>query len=282
MSTLSHNDFVLYSSCIFSASFEELCKAAEAGGFSAVTMNPALYRRTKAAGLSDADMRSMLNDHGLVIDCLDPLLCWLPFENEEDLPEFTQGFQMSEDECYAMAEALESRSINLAQMSAVIPEDIATEALAALCERARAYNQIITLEYVGAFGIADAATALRIVEGTGCDNATLMMDSWHTFRGPTTDEQIAAVPGHRWGNFQINDAPLTPPSDYMTETFEGRLLPGEGDAPLVKWLRSLDKNGLTAPIGVEVLSNELNALPPIEVGRRCGEAIRKVVSQVKE
>ncbi len=36
-----------------------------------------------------------------------------------------------------------------------------------------------------------------------------------------------------------------------------------------------------APIGVEVFSHELAALPPAEVGRRCAEAARQILRQAR-
>ena len=81
---------------------------------------------------------------------------------------------------------------------------------------------------------------------------------------------------------QINDAPAEPAGDLVTETLEARLLPGEGAIPLVRWLRILDQIGSRAPIGVEVFSKALDALPPIEVGRRCGAAARAVLAAARD
>ena len=67
----------------------------------------------------------------------------------------------------------------------------------------------------------------------------------------------------------------------MTETLEARLLPGEGAIPLVRWLRILERSGCRAPIGVEVFSRALDALPPVEVGRRCGVAARALLARAR-
>ncbi len=78
---------------------------------------------------------------------------------------------------------------------------------------------------------------------------------------------------------QINDAPAEPTGDLLTETTTARLLPGEGAIPVVHWLSLLREIGCDAPIGVEVFSAELDALPPLEVGRRCGDAARRVLAE---
>jgi sugar phosphate isomerase/epimerase len=150
-----------------------------------------------------------------------------------------------------------------------------------VCDRAGEHGLLVTLEYLPWSGIPDARTALTIVERTGCANATLMIDTWHTFRGPTDEAQLRSLPGARIGSVQINDAPAEPARDLVAETLNARLLPGEGAIPLLRWLRILDETGSRAPIGVEVFSTALDALPPVEVGRRCGAAARAVLAAAR-
>jgi sugar phosphate isomerase/epimerase len=108
-----------------------------------------------------------------------------------------------------------------------------------------------------------------------------MFDTWHTFRGPTDEAQLEKIPGARIGSVQINDAPAQRGDNLIAETMSARLLPGEGAIPLVRWLGWLDEIGCTAPIGVEVFSSALDALPPLEVGRRCGAAARAVLAAAR-
>jgi sugar phosphate isomerase/epimerase len=256
----------------------EKCAAAVAGGFTALTLYPEDVTRARAEGLDLADLRHLIVDHGLLLADLDPLLDWLP---EEPIP---KGFALAtEDEFYAVAEAVGARSLNVAQgFGAQVDLDRAAEALAGVCDRAREHGLLITLEYLPWSGIPDAATALAIVERAGRANATLMFDSWHSFRGPTDDAQLRAIPGARIGSVQLNDAPAEPAADLVRETLNARLLPGEGAIPLVRWLRILEAIGSQAPIGVEVFSQALDALPPVEAGRRCGEAVRAVLAAARQ
>lgn len=266
---------VLCAGTLRAASFRELCEAGAAGGFDAITLYPQHVRRAHAEGHSDADLRAMLADTGLAVADLDPLLNWLPGENAP--PEFTG----TEDEFYAIADALGARSLNVAQgFGRSVDLDRAAEALAGVCDRAREHGLLITLEWLPWSGIPDAATAHEIVRRAGRENATLMFDSWHSFRGPTDDAQILALPGEKIGSVQINDAPAEPVGDLLTETTTARLLPGEGDIPIVHWLSLLARIGSRAPIGVEVFSAELDALPPKEVGLRCGDAARRVLAEL--
>lgn len=274
---LGPDDLVLHAGTLRNASVAEKCAAARAGGFRALTLWPSDVEHARAEGLGLADLKRMIGDHGLVVADLDALLRWLP---DEVIPPGVPA--ASEPEFYAIAEGVGGRSLNVVQgFGARVDLDRAAEALAGVCDRAREHGLLVTLEYLPWSGIPDARTALTIVERSGRANATLMFDSWHSFRGPTDDAQLEAIPGARIGSVQLNDAPAEPSDDLVTETLNARLLPGEGAIPLLRWIRLLDRIGSRAPIGVEVFSRALDALPPVEVGRRCGEAVRRVLSAAR-
>jgi sugar phosphate isomerase/epimerase len=274
---LGPDDLVLCSGTLGGASLAEKCAAAEAGGFRALTLWPDDVARASDAGIALPEIRRRLADHGLVVADLDPLLRWLP---DEPIP---PGFSAAgEPEFYAIADALGARSLNVAQgFGTKVDLDGAAESLAGVCDRAREHGLLVTLEYLPWSGIPDAATALAIVERSGRANATLMIDTWHTFRGKTDTAQLRALPGARIGSVQINDAPAAPAANLVTETLEARLLPGEGAIPLLPWLRILAEIGSAAPIGVEVFSKRLASLPPVEVGRRCGAAARALLAAAR-
>jgi sugar phosphate isomerase/epimerase len=273
---LGPNDLVLCSGTLRAASIAEKCAAAVAGGFTALTLWPTDVERAQREGLSLADVRRLIDDHGLAVADVEPLLAWLP--GEEALPGFP-----GEAVLYAIADGLGARSINVVQgVGTSVDVDRAAEALAGVCDRAREHGLLVTLEYLPWSGIPDVATALAIVERSGRANAALLFDTWHTFRGPTDDGQLEKVPGARIGSVQINDAPAQPEQDdLVAETLTARRLPGEGAIPLARWLRWLDGIGSTAPIGVEVFSAALDALPPVEVGRRCGATARAVLAAAR-
>ena len=269
------NDLVLCSGTLRAASIAEKCAAAVAGGFSALTLWPSDVARAQREGLALADVKHLIADHGLAVADLDALLVWLRGEQcPPGLPE--------EAEFYAIAEGVGGRSLNVAQgFGGSVDVDRAAEALAGVCDRARERGLLVTLEYLPWSGIPDAATALAIVERCGRANASLMFDTWHTFRGPTDEAQLEKIPGARIGSVQINDAPAEPTGNLIAETMSARLLPGEGAIPLARWLRWLEAIGSSAPIGVEVFSRALDALPPVEVGRRCGAAARGVLAAAR-
>ena len=64
---LGPRDLVLCSGTLLQAPFEDMLLAASAGGFRGLTLWPHDYRRARESGRSDAEMRHMLEDHGIEI-----------------------------------------------------------------------------------------------------------------------------------------------------------------------------------------------------------------------
>jgi sugar phosphate isomerase/epimerase len=274
-------DLILCSASLLHAGFRELVEAAAAGGFRGISLWPKDWRRALAEGLDPADMQALLADHGLVVTDLDPLLTWLPAEAGGVDP--TRHADAQESDFYVIAEALGARTLNVMQgFGSEIDRDRAAEALAGLCERAAEHGLRVSLEFLPWSGIPDLTTALDILDRAGRPDAGVTVDTWHCFRGPTTLAQLRSLPGTRVGSVQMSDAPAEPASSLLTETMDARLLPGEGAAPLVDLIRTLDAIGSRAPIGIEVISKALRELPPAEAGHRCGESARAVLAAARD
>ncbi len=278
---LAPDDLVLCSGTLLQAGLPEMIEAAVAGGFGGITVWPEDVARARARGLDYADMRRLLDDAGLVVADLDCLLTWLPADAERARKEALMQ-PADEPVFYELAAGLGARSLNLAQgFGQSIDLDEAAEAIAGVADRAREHGLLVTLEFLPWSGVRDAATAWEIVRRSGRENATVLVDTWHHYRGPFDHDQLRAIPPERIGSVQINGAPRVGPGDILRETMEARLLPGEGDLPVAEVIRVLDEMGVTAPIGVETFSKELQALPPAEVGRRAGEAGRRELARAR-
>jgi sugar phosphate isomerase/epimerase len=155
------------------------------------------------------------------------------------------------------------------------------EAFAGVCDRAAEHGLVVHLEFLPWTPIRDLKAALEIVEMADRPNGGVMLDSWHHFRSGADDELLRRLPGTRILGVQLNDAPREPEPDLIAETTRRRLLPGEGDIDLVGLVRILDEIGSRAPIGVEVFSEKLFALPAREVARRAGDAVREILRRAR-
>ena len=278
---LGRDDLVFCAGTLLNGSFRDILSAASAGGFRGVSLWPHHVAGARAEGLSDADLRSLLSDHDLTALEVEPVLAWLP--QGALAPEIMKLAGPAPEEFFALAEALGATTLLAVDGFGASAERAAiVDAFAALCEGAARRGLQVKLEFTPWSAIPDAASAWEIVHASGADNAGLMIDSWHHFRGANDLAQIAALPGERVWGVQLNDAPAEPAGEPLPqESMHARLLPGEGDIDLVGLVRTLDAIGCAAPFGAEVFSDELAAHTPAEVGRRVGDATRAVLASAR-
>jgi len=262
---------------------EPLIEAAGSAALGAITLTAGMYEASREAGVSDAQLRRRLALNGVKVHAIDPLIGPLPgTPRPADVPAENRAyFEFTEERCYRAAEALEAETINLAHFGggAVAEQDF-VDCLGPLAQRARAHGLRLTLEFLPESAIPDLASAQRIVTAVGAANLGVMLDTWHFARTHGTGEQLRGVPRGLITGLQISDRREPPPGTPYAPMF-GRLLPGDGELPLVPLLRDLlgREPGLT--VGVEVFSEELKALTPQEAAARVASSTLKVLKEVR-
>jgi len=278
-----HGELWLWAGTLARAGLEERADAAVAGGFAALSLFPDDYRRARAAGVGDADIRALHERRGVRLTTLDPYTKWLPrWEPPPETPAWRLPvIATPEVEFFAIAEALQ-----LETLSAIHPfathyevEELA-EAFAALCDRAAESGMRVHLEFTPWSGIADLATAWDVVRLADRRNGGLVFDTWHYFRGRRDDALLASIPGEKIFVVQVNDAAAEPVGTLVEDTWSRRRLPGDGEFDLAAVLPLLAAKDGIGPFGLEVLSEELWRLPPDEIGRRGGRALRRSLAAV--
>jgi sugar phosphate isomerase/epimerase len=262
-------------------SFRQRVAAAAAGGFSGISLWGRDYQVARDEGLRDGDITLLLADHGLFVGELDPAWWWLPGATDVHIaPEHDQDriFRYTERELFAVAAAVGARSLNAVDVfGGTWSLDDAAQAFAGLCDRAAEHGLLVHLEFLPWSRIPDLATAWQVVAAADRPNGGLMLDAWHYFRGAPDGALLRSIPGSSILGVQLCDAPAAPEPEPLHATLHERLLPGEGELPLGALLADLRATATDAPLGVEVFSDVLHALDPIEVGRRAGLSLRALL-----
>ncbi|MGE0386667.1 MAG: sugar phosphate isomerase/epimerase family protein [Gammaproteobacteria bacterium] len=263
-------------------SLREKLEAASGAGFRGVSLWYQDYLSARAGGLGDADIRSMLDGLGLRVHEMDSVARWLPggAAPADASPVIRQMLSFDERELLAAAAAIGAHTVIAIDLLGIRPDPHeAAAAFARLCDRAGEFGLAVGLEFMPFSGIPDLATGLAIVERAGRENGGLNVDAWHLFRSNSPLDLLDRVDGRRVKLVQLSDAPARPPADIATETGAGRLLPGQGDINLPGLLRCLDRIGTPAPIGIEIFSDALRALPPRETARLAMQSTRAVLER---
>jgi sugar phosphate isomerase/epimerase len=282
--TLDRDDLVLCAGSVMGTPFLDRLGPARASGFTALSMQPHEHEQLLAAGVTDAELRARLADHGLAISEFDAVTTW--FDGHEPpaawgpLADMLRG--NTADVLCPIAESVGARSVTVVEFYGVeVDVDTAAAGFAAVCDRAAEHGLLAHLEFLPWAGIPDLRTAWQVVARAGRPNGGLLLDSWHLFRSGSTLDELGTIPGEKVLYVQIDDAPAAAEPDLSEETQHRRLLPGEGDFDLVGFVRTLDHIGCRAPIGVEVFSDELADRPLAEIIERCATSTQAVLAAAR-
>lgn len=216
------------------------------------------------------EINAILDDHGLVHRELEVLLGW-----------FAQGEERAESDrqrraLLDAAAAIGARHVKVAGdiRGRTAPMEQLTAEFAALCDQAAQAGTAITIELFPTSNLADLQTGRAVVEGAGRHNGGLLLDIWHVQRGRISMEAIAALPRGIVNHVELDDGPAEARGDYLRETIDARVPPGEGAFDLGRFLDALDACGYDGAYGVELLSPAFRAMPVEEAARRsCGPAL---------
>ena len=277
---LGPNDLVITGATLGNPPFRAIIEAAAAGGFHGVSISPTrAYLPAKEAGLTSADMRAIGEANGVVVNDVDAVVVWTGSDRPRRF-----GPPVSEEMVYEAGEALVATFVNVAfGADGPLPLEQATEIFAGICKRAVERGLRPHLEFVPSMkAVPDAATAWRVVQDCGCPEAGLLVDTWHCQMGPTTYDELRALPGDRVIGVQLSDASDEPIEELIKVGMQRRLPPGHGVLDLVEFIRILDTIGARAPLSVEVFSTALvDQHPPAELAKLLGDALRGVIAQAR-
>jgi sugar phosphate isomerase/epimerase len=272
-------DVVIDSGMLQTAPFSERVAAAAAAGFTAISMWGRDRSEAHAEGMSDGDMRRVLDDNGIRVADLSALTSWLPGTEAVGAGVFGEGhpfFGWSERDFFETAEAVEARSLSLTDIAGLrVGVDEAAEAFAGVCDRAVEHGLLVQIEFMSLASLPTIADAWAVVQAAGRANGGIVLDSWHFFRAGTLAD-LDAVPAERVFGVQISDALRTRRSDPAHDTVT-RLMPGEGELPLAELLVALRQGGCVAPIGIEMFGEAIEGRSASEIAARSYAALGKVL-----
>jgi sugar phosphate isomerase/epimerase len=249
------------------ASLPELIGLAARQGFDTLTATARLIER---ADLPWAVLRQQCDDAGVALGYVDGL--------SSPLPGTPEG--VTEERCFAMAEGLGAPAINVVHLGGPpVPFAQMADVLGRLAARAAGRNLSILIEFLPDTGIPNLPVALELVRAVGADNLRVMLDTWHLARTGGGPELLEGDAPTLIGAVQVSDRrkvqdtlPYVPMS--------GRYLPGDGELPLVAILGPVLAAKPDLPVGIEVINDELKAMPAAEAARVASDALRRLLGRM--
>jgi sugar phosphate isomerase/epimerase len=262
---LAADDLVLCSGTLGErTSWLDKVDAAARAGFDGVSIYVREYLAALDAGTSAASLRQAVDERGLRVAEVDGPIRWLP-EHARDRPDRRPLVDV--DRFLTIADVLGARSWTVLEpwfvpIASDADLDRAAEGFATLCDRAAEVGVVAHLEAYPWSGVPDSRTAYEIVRRADRPNGGIVVDTWHLWRGPDHGVLAPDIPGAAVLGIQLADAIEQPVGELPDECRRLRLLPGDGVARPTPVLAELRRRGCAAPVGVEVFSDRLRAMPP--------------------
>jgi sugar phosphate isomerase/epimerase len=244
------------------ANWPDRVAAAARAGFTGVGLFVGEYVRLTQAGWTDATMQAVLDNHGMTVIELEAMRFF-----HDDFDVFDHVVPTFKPQRMQVVPPFDG------------PCDRAAAAawLRAVAARYAPYGVRLAIEYLGCSAINDARAAGELIDMSGDPSIGLCVDSWHTFRGTGLDGLQGLDPA-RVAAIQIDDGPTQPVlDDYIQDCLHYRCPLGDGEFDLTSFLRMLPAD---APLSVEVIDDDLDMLPAVDVGEILYRSLERTLATV--
>jgi len=163
----------------------------------------------------------------------------------------------------------------------------AVDEFAALAAMAAERGMSTTIEFMPLMWPASVSEALAVVDESGAQDGKLLLDSMHFYRSGARTEDLAKIDPARIGYVQLCDVPMTEGAKMTPEAMQAygeearheRLCPGDGDLPLLEYLKALPRD-VTVGLEIPMLSKARAGISPADAIGPCVETARRLLDRL--
>jgi sugar phosphate isomerase/epimerase len=239
-------DLMLCNVSVNSVPLRETIPYASAAGFTVMSVTAHAHAKS---GMSNAELVTMLDDHGVRVQEVEASFDWLAPVDEELQVRYRPPYDT--DELLDVAAALGAETGLAVHFGPPRSLEEAIDAFGTFCDKAADRGLKAALEYAAIATITDLDTAWRIVQGAARPNGGLLVDLWHHRRSHSDDDLLASIPPERIHSVQLSDGTHEPVGTLL-EDVQLRRLPGEGAFAVASFVERLLAQGVRCAFGVEV------------------------------
>jgi len=226
-----------------------------------------------AAGGTVAEIKQALDDHGLAVPTTIYLCDWFDTAGAA----YQQALEESKRRMEIGAQ-LEAPFVIAGPPRGRADYELGARHYRELLEMGAAVGIKPAMEFLGFVEqLNTIEDALDVMERSGRDDATTVLDPAHIYRGGGSVETIASLRPEQIAVSHFDDCPAEVPREIQED--EHRVMPGEGIFDLSRYLELLRQIGYNGFLSLELFREDLWASDPLEVVRMGLEKMRAVVEQ---
>jgi sugar phosphate isomerase/epimerase len=255
--------------------FADRCAEAAKAGFAGLGLWHADIEHQMEGGRTLREMRQMLDDNGIRLYELEFLMDW--FVDDDDRPAADRVRKL----LFEAATELDAHHIKAGNIPGKECEmGRLKEAYAELVADAAQHTSAKVLYEFMPFdvNVNSVDSALDVIDGI--DNTGVVIDTWHMAKLDIKPDDLRRFGVERLGWIELSDGQHEWMEDRIDEVVNCRRLPGEGEFDIRGYVEVGLDMGYSEPWGVEVLSQDLRALPLDEMFRRAYESAAAQFDQV--
>jgi 2-keto-myo-inositol isomerase len=245
--------------------------AARAGGFDAVELRRTDFKRCFDAGMSNAQVLTLIRNSGIAVGVLGVEYGWLFASGDES----KRLFKVFRESC-ENAVALGCTMLMSAPGSVAGPIPDAIKYLRQASDIAGEYGLRLAIEFNSQHPVLNSLAVLReLLDGAQKKNCGYLIDTYHFARSGAGGRGFEGVPAEQIFCFQYSDLSPNPVTGVARPT--DRLPPGKG---VVRWrevLGLLAEKGYTGYLSYEAPNPEQWARSPYDVAREGIELTRELL-----
>jgi 2-keto-myo-inositol isomerase len=245
--------------------------AARAGGFDAVELRRTDFKRCFDAGMSNAQVLTLIRNSGIPVGVLGVEYGWLFASGDES----KRLFKVFRESC-ENAVALGCTMLMSAPGPVAGPIPDAIKYLRQAGDIAGEYGLRLAIEFNSQHPVLNSLAVLReILDGAQKKNCGYLIDTYHFARSGAGGRGFESVPAEQIFCFQYSDLSSNPVTGVARPT--DRLPPGKG---VVRWrevLGLLAEKGYTGYLSYEAPNPEQWARSPYDVAREGVELTRELL-----
>ena len=254
---MSSITYCLNTSTIAPQSVPEKIRLAAEAGFGAIELwlrDVVAYARDSAGNVDSgkvADVAKRVKDHGLFVPNVIAMFGW-GNASAEELPAALEQCRRQME----MAVQLGSKYIVATPPIYEGDEALIAERYRELLRIGKQVGIRPTMEYLGfCRSIYRVDQAWKIVEAANDPAATLVLDSFHTYRGGSSIDDVERLPIERVAHFHIDDAPRYVQREQQKDP--DRVMLGEGVIDLRREMNWLKCQGYRGAVSLELFNPTL-------------------------